>query len=87
MIILAFYCLILILVNILFRKILRTHLQVLGFGFFISASLCGIYQTANYLFYGPDKFIAIAIAIQFAGSFIFSVLFGLINLKVNKTRA
>lgn len=86
MITLAFYCLILILVNVLFRNLLKTSMQVLGFSFFISASLCGIYQTANYLFYGLDKFIAIAITIQFTGSFIFSVLFGLINLKVNKTR-
>ena len=84
MVALIFYGLTLILVNFLCLKFAKTFLQILGLAFLISASLCGIYQIGNYLIYGPDKFIAIAIATQLSGSFIFSVLFGVTYLKTRK---
>lgn len=86
MISLLFYGLTLLSVNILCSNFFRTFFQSLGLAFLISASLCGIYQIGNYLIYGPDKFIAIAVVIQFSGSFIFSVLFGLIHLMFMKKR-
>ena len=81
---LIIYSLSLLMLSFLLSKFVRTYWQVFGLAFAISALLCSIYQAVNYLLYGPDRFVAIAIAVQFTGSLIGSFLFGALYLRFKK---
>ena len=80
------YAATLILLGFALGKIARTYLQIFALTFVISALLCSIFQIVNCILYEPDKFIAIAIAVQFTGGLILSFLFGALSLIFKKKR-